>query len=305
MGIEIERDRNEGTLTITQADYIKKAAATYLTATTSKTFSSPVHTTGIDAFMKIACAANDIERAQMRVRNHNLALMGTLLWATITHPECAYYVAFLCQFMHDPSLAAWEAALAVLCYLNHAQHIGITYCRAMKHLLKPFSDSSWGQVPLPFGGHAILFCVGAISWSARKLKISPQSSAEAEYAVYATCAKDLKCIIQLLQDLGVTFKHPVQIFCDSKAAIATITNIGATARNRHFERWMHIGREQFLSLFSIPIWISTKDMIADANTKALDKTTFLKFRAALLNLKFVHSPTLNEILLQNWVEQQA
>ena len=175
----------------------------------------------------------------------------------------------------------------------------------MKNLLKPFCDSSWGQAPLPFGGHAILFCGGAISWSARKLKISPQSSAEAEYAVYATCAKDLKFIIQLLQDLGITFKHPVQIFNDCQAAIATITNIGATARTKHFERWMHIGREQLLSLFSIPIWVSTKDNVADINTKALDKTTFLKFRAALLNLKFVHSPTLLEILYQSWTEPQA
>ena len=46
-----------------------------------------------------------------------LSLMGSLLWGSATHPECAYYINFLCQFMHDPSLAAWEAGLNMLAYL--------------------------------------------------------------------------------------------------------------------------------------------------------------------------------------------
>ena len=59
---------------------------------------------------------------------------------------------------------------------------------------------------------------------------------------------------------------------------------------------MHIGREQFLTKFSLPKWISTIHQVADIFTKALDKTTFLKFRAAILNLNFDHTPTLSEIL---------
>ena len=35
---------------------------------------------------------------------------------------------------------------------------------------------------------------------------------------------------------------------------------------------------------STPIWIETVHQIADIFTKALDKTTFLKFRAALMNI---------------------
>ena len=42
----------------------------------------------------------------------------------------------------------------------------------------------------------------------------------------------------------------------------------------------------WLEKFCLPDWVSSKLMVADIFTKALDKTTFLKFRAALLNLNY-------------------
>ena len=40
----------------------------------------------------------------------------------------------------------------------------------------------------------------------------------------------------------------------------------------------------------LPLWISTKLNVADIFTKALDSTTFYKFRAALLNISYEHLP---------------
>ena len=69
------------------------------------------------------------------------------------------------------------------------------------------------------------------------------------------------------------------------AAVSSIKNAGSTQRNRHYERWLQYGREQYINLISKPLWISTEVMIADIFTKPLDKTAFLKFRAILLNYK--------------------
>ena len=44
------------------------------------------------------------------------------------------------------------------------------------------------------------------------------------------------------------------------------------------------GREQWLDKVSKPEWIATTYNVADIFTKPLDKTTFLKFRAGLLNI---------------------
>ena len=150
-----------------------------------------------------------------------------------------------------------------------------------------FTDSSWGQTPFPYGGYVIFFAGAAISFSARKLKIAPQSSAEAESAVYASAAKDLQFVLNVLGADGLNHRVclPVAIFCDNQAAVANVVNIGVTARTRHYENWITFGREQYLNRISEPKWIGTLEQVADIFTKALDKTSFLKFRALLLNIE--------------------
>ena len=66
----------------------------------------------LQQFTEIGVAVTDLERSTMSAKPY-LPLMGTLLWCTLTHPEASFYVclSYLCQFMHDPSLAAYEAAL--------------------------------------------------------------------------------------------------------------------------------------------------------------------------------------------------
>ena len=193
MGIEIARDLAAQTMTLKQEKYIAQVCDKFLSATCSKSFSTPVQSSKTSDFMNLSTAKDDAERAVMRGKPY-LSLMGALLWATITHPEVSYYVSFLCQFMHDPSVSAFEAGLAVLSYLGQARSLGITYNGNINKVVA-FTDSSWGQVPMPYGGYAIFFCGAVVSFQARKLKISPQSSAEAETAVYAICAKDLRFVL--------------------------------------------------------------------------------------------------------------
>jgi hypothetical protein len=281
LGMEIHRDVN--TLSLTQTAYISKAADKFLSGSSTHTFTTPVASGKLKDFTEIGGAATDVERATMRTKPY-LPLMGTLLWATLTHPEAAYYVSYLCQFMHDPSLAAFDAGLNILAYLVSAKDIGLTYTRFEPTIIA-YSDASWNQVPIPFGGHVVLYGGAAVSYSARKVKIVPQSSAEAETAAYAKAAKDVRYVTNILGSGGFQLKLnlPVTINCDNQAAVSSIKNAGSTARNRHYERWLQYGREQYLNLISSPLWINTSIMVADIFTKPLDKTAFLKFRAILLN----------------------
>ena len=232
MGVEIHRDRSQKLLTITQEKFIREACDKFLNSTYCKTFSTPVQSSKTEEFMKITTAKDDQERAMMRNKPY-MSLMGTLLWAVFTHPEIAYHVSFLCQFMQDPSTQAFDAGLGVLAYLSSVRKAGITYDGKHPHVVA-FTDSSWAQTPFPYGGYAIFFCGGAVSFAARKLKTVPQSSAEAETAVYASTAKDLRFILNVLGcdglqiDLGSLL--PVNIYCDNQAAVTNITNVGATAR---------------------------------------------------------------------------
>ena len=138
-----------------------------------------------------------------------------------------------------------------------------------------------------FGGHVVIYGGAAVSYSARKVKTVPQLSAEAETAAYSKAAKEVRYVTNIIGPEGFQLKLslPITIKCDNQAAVSTIKNAGSTARNRHYERWLQYGREQYLNLISQPLWISTEVMIADILTKPLDKAAFLKFRAGLLNNK--------------------
>ena len=98
-------------------------------------------------------------------------------------------------------------------------------------------------------------------------------------------AKDLQFVLNVIgQDgMGVVITLPVSIYCDNQATVSGVTNVGATARTRHYENWLMYGREQYLNHISTPVWVRTDQQVADIFTKALDKTTFLRFRALLLN----------------------
>ena len=75
-----------------------------------------MQTSACDAFTKLRAAETDEERVQMSDKPY-LALMGSILWAIVmTRPDCAFYAGFLCQFMADPTIDCWYAAIALLSY---------------------------------------------------------------------------------------------------------------------------------------------------------------------------------------------
>ena len=149
--------------------------------------------------------------------------------------------------MHDPSLAAFDTGLNILAYLLSAKDIGLTYTKSEPNITA-YSDASWNQVPIPFGGHVVLYGGAAVSFSARKVKTVPQSSAEAETAAHAKSTKDIRYVTNIVGPDGFQLKLslPVTINCNNQAAVSSIKNTGSTARNRHYERWLQFGREQYV-----------------------------------------------------------
>ena len=284
LGMEVERTAKS--IKLTQNGFIMKAAAKFLATPSTAVWRVPVNASRIKEFENLSVAQDASERAQMADKPY-LPLVGTLLWATLTHPEVSYTIAYLCQFMHDPSLACYDAAQNVLTYLNGAKHLGITY--EATGILEAYSDASWNneQSAIPFGGHAVFFGGAAVCFAARKLKIAPQSSAEAETAAYSKCCRDVMTdAVNVIGRDGFQMKItlPVTVNCDNSAAVLSITHAGSTARNRHYERPLQYGKEQFIRNISQPVWISTTLQVADIFTKSLDITTFRKFRAAMLNM---------------------
>ena len=89
-------------------------------------------------------------------------------------------------------------------------------------------------------------------------------------------------LYNLLKTLGITVELAMRVLTDSDAARLVIVNPGTTARTKHHEIWMQYCRELVLKRLIAVEWISTKAQVADALTKPLDKTTFLRFREELV-----------------------
>ena len=61
-------------------------------------------------------------------------------------------------------------------------------------------------MPIPFGGNLVLYGGAAVSYLARKVKVVPQSSAEAETAAYAKAAKDVRYVTNIIGPEGFELK---------------------------------------------------------------------------------------------------
>ena len=239
-------------------------------------------TSGCDAFSKLRPAETDEERMAMSNKPY-LSLMGSIIWPTaMTRPDCAYYASYLCQFMSDPTIDAWNAAIALLSYLYNTRSLGLLYERRDDVELSLYSDSSYGE-PKPMYGSVVFANGTPISWMSKKQKIVPQSSCEAETAALCAGCKVLVFIYNLLKELGTTVKLPMQTHTDNDATRLSTINPGTTARTRHYELWMRYCRELYLKLMIGINWVPTKEQIADLFTKPLDKTTFLYLRTLLMS----------------------
>ena len=281
MGVQIEYNISKGTLFLHQKQYIEKAFDKFCDKAT-KLFTTPVQTSACDAFTKLRAAETDEERMMMSDKPY-LSLMGSILWAVVmTRPDCAYYASFLCQFMADPTVECWHAAIALLSYMYNSRNLGLLYKRCGQVCITLYSDSSYGSVPKPAYGYVVFGNGTPLSWASKKEKIVPQSSSEAEtYALNAGC-KTLMFVKNMLAVLGMTVELPIQTHTDNDATRLTAINPGTTARTKHYHIWMAYVRELYLDLIIAVNWVPTKEQIADLLTKPLDKTTFLSLRTLLM-----------------------
>ena len=306
MGVEVARDAATRSISISQTSYIESMVERYLVGVHTKFWSGPVGSsaTELEAFMSLKPAADEAERTRVSGKEY-MSLVGSLLFAAcMTRPDIAYHCAILGQYMQDPSMDCLEAARGVLAYLGKTKHYKLTYGPMKNSGSSPyfgewqpkegelycFFDSSWGRAPTAMSGHVVMFNGAAVSWSARKLKLIPLSSCEAETACGSVACRDLRFIQLILNELSqpgiVTLVEPeTRVITDSQSARDTVLNPGVTARTRHYERWVHYMRYLASRLHVRVQLVKTVAMLANVFTKAVGRSEIAAATRVLLNLK--------------------
>nr|GFD16090.1 uncharacterized mitochondrial protein AtMg00810-like [Tanacetum cinerariifolium] len=151
--------------------------------------------------------------------------------------------------MHKPLKSHLKIALKVLRYLKGSPGKGIHIVKQPKPSLEAFVDADWAKCIFTRKSETGL-CVklngSLVSWKNEKQNTLSKSSAEAEYRAIASVTSEIVWILKILKELNWKHLLPVNLFCDSQAAIKIAVNPVFHERTKHLEIDLHFVREKNL-----------------------------------------------------------
>jgi len=200
--------------------------------------------------------------------------------AVMTKLEMRYAISQLGRFMSNWTCEHWNLAIICLKYGCTTRWYGVIYSVGLdKHgvnVLYAYADSSFTH-PHSHGGRTVMFNGGAIINTSKKHSTIDTSSTGAEFAELFHCALDIKRMRNLMQELGMEVMEPTLCYQDNQPAIKiaegakTAGAVSTKAMNIKYAKVQEmIQDDQELYLK----WLSTVDMVADLNSKALGRKQF-------------------------------
>ena len=226
---------------------------------------------------------------QLWYRSLVASLIYFVAW---TRPDMAYAVSKLCKYMQNPGREHIIALKRLLRYLKGTKDCGLKYdfsvgVRSTKAGVYGFYDASHADCVDTLKStmaHIFLFFGCPLSWKTKLHSFVTTSTNHSEYCAAAKAAREAKWWETTLTaiDFG-RFVGPIDLFSDSKGAIAMTYNPVQRAASKHVDLADHYAREQ-LERGTITIsHVGTKDMLADILTKPLPLNDFARHAAQLIS----------------------
>ena len=123
LGIDIERNREEGTLCLSQSKYLEKVIQRFRMAD-AKGVSTP-----IGAHFKLSAVRNNDESVDTEVCPYSSAV-GSVMYAMIgTRPDVVYALGLVSRFMSNPGHIHWESVKWLLRYLKRSMDLKVVYTK--------------------------------------------------------------------------------------------------------------------------------------------------------------------------------
>ena len=267
VGIEVDRDRHTGTLTIRQTQYFDRLLTRF-----GMTDANPVDTP-LDPNVRLR--THDAT-ADPDARAHYQSIVSSLMYAAMgTRPDIAHAVQQLSQYASNPGPAHLTAAKRVLHYIKGTRTLGIMY-HGRANQIEPigYSDVDWGNNlddRKSISRQVFLLAGAPVTWSSRKQRTVAKSTMEAEYMAASAAASEATWLWSLLSELGLPQTDLTPLYVNNQSAIASANTQTSHARTKHIDIHYHYIREPITSNEVTVSHCPSEDNLADALTKALPR----------------------------------
>ena len=278
LGVQIERDRNKGTLKMHQEGYLNEVlAAMGIKSTDTLTYPTPLPA-------NIALTKNIGEPYELDLYR---SAIGSLIYLSQwTRIDIAYAVSALAAHMSNPSRDHHVALKHLLHYLHGTRDKGIVYHKYDVHGINKiygFVDADYAgdrDTRRSRSGYVVMMNSGAISWKSKLQTVVANSTTDAEVYAATVAIKEIVYLRDALRRIGLpqalesdTSKGTI-LYEDNEATTA----IARTAAHREATKHMAIARS-FLRYHQESGTVNFVDcytnmQVADFLTKSLGHQTY-------------------------------
>ena len=270
LGMEVKRDYDQGTLAITQTDYVENLLERF-----EMQNANVAHTPGYGQDLSSEQPEDKLLGAQ-GIKLYQ-SITGSLLYlAQCMRYDLCYAVNQLTRACNRPAEVHMTAAKHVLRYLRGTPDLPITYRKGQLRLVS-YTDASFGANPdnrKSTTGYLFFLGGAPISFGSKTQSLTAQSTVESELQAFSYGAREAVYLSNFLTESGLKDSSQVPIRSDSTGALSVAGNSMFSARTKHIALRYFFVRELVKKNKITLHYTPTKQMLADIATKHLSKHTF-------------------------------
>ena len=269
LGCEFIRDREAGTIEISQESYIRSVLERFHICRTNSIRPSLAND---NRPFKEDERAGDVPFREM---------VGSLMWiASQMRPDIWNAVRAVARHSHEPKRSHWKAAQKILNYLLETAHLTLKFKQdssvdvgTLVYVDADFPSKATDRRSV--SGAMVFVAAMLVVWISRTQKCVSQSTSEAEYIVIGDGVKEALFVNGMLQFLRPSRKpRKIDVLEDNAGAIALAENPLSSSRSKHIDV-RHRFLRNLTEKSAIEVThVASEKQHADILTKALPRDLF-------------------------------
>ena len=271
LGMEIKRDREAGTLTISQEAYCKSILQRFGMSDCKPT-STPGYGSEISNIQPEDTLLDEEETRKYQ------GIVGSLMYISqVLRYDIMYATSQLARPMAKPSKIHMVASKRTLRYLAGTTDFCITYKKG-GFKLATFTDSNWANNPdngKSTSSYLTMLANAPMGFRSGLQSLTAMSTMEAELVASALAMKEAVYCSNMLTELGFGKQFAqLPVYCDNTATLHTLGNRSSSSRTKHIALRFFFIRE-LVTEGKISIhYVPTENNLADIGTKHFNKHRF-------------------------------